>query len=359
MPESAQDKSEAPTPERKRKARQEGQVAQSQEVPSAIITAGLLLVLAMTAPALLAFFKACVVECIVLGGRGGLSSGETFREIMRRQIAGSLWKLMPFFVVFGVLSCFSSILVGGLNFSPKALKFDLKRLHPANGIKEIVSAKSLVKLLLSLVKMIFLGVISYVYIRAHIEELLALRWASPYRAMTLMAGLLLGLMIRVCVGLAIIALVDYAWQKYHHWKKLHMTKKEVKEEQKQYELAPEVRGKIRQIQYEMSQRRMLQDVPTADVVVTNPTHFAVALKYDQQNMAAPIVVAKGPDHLAQKIKEIAREHNVPIVEKPELARALYRSVEIGRPVPSDLFVAVAEVMAMIYRLRQKRKRARQ
>jgi flagellar biosynthetic protein FlhB len=136
-----------------------------------------------------------------------------------------------------------------------------------------------------------------------------------------------------------------------------MSKQEIKEEHKQYEGSPEVRGRIRQLQYEMVNRRMLQDVPQADVVIANPTHFAVALKYDPGKMDAPLVLAKGPDELAKKIKEIAKEHNVPIVERPELARALYASVEVGQPVPEQLFVAVAEVLAMIYRLRRKRRAA--
>ena len=164
----------------------------------------------------------------------------------------------------------------------------------------------------------------------------------------------MGVMVRIAIGLSAIAGLELVYQRYSYKKQLRMSRQEIKQEQKQYELAPEVRGRIRQVQRQLAQRRMLQDVQHADVVLANPTHVAVALKYDSKKMQAPTMVAKGADLMSEKIKEIARSHNVPIVYRPELARAIFRTVDVGEPIPQTLFVAVAEVLAMIYRLKRVR-----
>ncbi len=353
---SASEKTEQATPERLRKARTEGRIAQSQEVPSALITGGVLLVLALQGPDMLSWFGDMLREAITSVAIASEGEG-VLCNFLRTKGMQSIVLMVPFLIVCGVLSCFSSILVSGLTFSPKALKFDFNRVNPIKGVKNVISGKSVVRLVMSLAKMGIIGCICYVYMKDNSEAILKLRWAVPALTLSRIASLILGLLARVVVALFVIGGIDFAYQKWTHSKEMRMTKQEVKEERKQYEVSPEMKRKMRMIQIEMVRKRMLQEVPTADVVVTNPTHYAVALKYDQENMAAPLVVAKGPDKLALKIREIAKEHGVPIVERPSLARALYAAAEIGEPVPSNLFVAVAELLAMIFRLRRKRKLA--
>jgi flagellar biosynthetic protein FlhB len=183
---------------------------------------------------------------------------------------------------------------------------------------------------------------------------MALRWTTPTGCLFAIAKLVFGLIGRIAIGLLVIAGIDLLYQRWQWKKKLRMTMQEVKDERKQHELNPEIKGRMRALQMQMASKRMLQDVPTADVVVANPTHVAVALKYDSASMDAPQVIAKGADHLCERIKEIARENGVPVVEKPPLARTLYGSCEVGQSIPEGLFMAVAEVLATIYRMRKKK-----
>lgn len=352
---SAADRTEKPTPERLRKARQEGQVAQSQEVSSALVIVILVVMLAVLAPNLAGAFCHMVTESLHAAAEGP-AGGEVFRNYFHHQASVALAQTAPLLVVCGLMSCFSCVIVSGLTYSPKALKIDWSQLNPAKGIRQVVSLEALMRLLLALAKMIAVGIVCWLYLRDQTRTLLELRWTQPRQTAVAIASLVFGLMIRVCVLLLVLAGLDYAFQKWNLLKKLRMTKQEIKEERKQYEVAPEIKSRIRQIQIQMVRKRMLQDVPKADVVVTNPTHYAVALQYDMQTMDSPIVVAKGQDELACRIRQIAREHQVPIVERPVLARALYASCEVGRPIPSSLFVAVAEVLAMIYKLRKKRQK---
>lgn len=353
----ASEKTEQATPERLRKAREKGQVAQSQEVPSAIITGGVLVILALNGPAMLGWFRKMLAEALLTPTATTDSQG-VFCDFLRTRGMESLVIIMPFLIICGVLSMASSVAISGLTFSPKVLKIDWSKVNPIKGFKNIISAKAVVRLIMSLLKMSVLGTICYLYIQDETLAIVHLRWASPAQAIVGIAGLILGLMTRVVVALFVIGGIDYVYQKWTHSKDMRMTRQEVKEERKQYEGSPEIKRKVRMIQMAMTSKRMLQAVPSADVVITNPTHFAVALQYDRKTMASPIVLAKGPDLLAQRIKGIAREHGVPIVERPALARSLYAAVEVGQPIPSNLFVAVAEVLAMIVRLRKKRKSKR-
>ena len=353
---SAADKTEKATPERLKKARQEGQVPASQEVPSAMILTAVLISLSVVMPKFIMWCK----QTVILGftaGAGGVESHETASQFLWESTSSMLQIIVPVLVIIAVVSVASSIMVSGLNYAPKALKWNFSRVSPIKGMKNVISMKSLVKLGMSLIKLFFIGTICYLYFMDNIDTLLKLRWCSPLGMMSEIGALCIGVLVRIIIAMIIIAAVDFVYQKWNHGKELRMTKQEVKEERKQYETNPEIKGKMRSIQMQMSQKRMLADIPTADVVVCNPTHFSVAIKYDPDITPVPLVVAKGPDLLAQKIKEIARENNVPVVERPPLARALYAAVEVGQPVPNELFVAVAEVLAMIIKLKQKRKSA--
>ena len=350
---SAADRTEEPTPERLRKAREEGQIPHSQELPSAMMLGMLLIVLAL-AGAGVGRWMIAQLEAFLGSLAAGPADESFFVGLMREKGSGCLTLLLPFLLAGAAVSVLASLVGSGWAFSPKAVAFKAERISPVKGLKNMFSLQSVVRLGISLVKLAVIGVIVWLFLRDRLDACLRLVWESPAGALGETARMILGLLMRVVVALAVIALVDVIYQRWQHRRKLRMTRQEVKDERKQHELAPEVRGRIRAVQHQMARKRMLQAVPTADVVVVNPTHVAVALRYEPGEMAAPVVVAKGPDLLCERIKTIAREHDVPVVERPELARTLYAAVEVGQPVPETLFVAVAEVLAMIYRLRRGR-----
>ncbi len=356
MPEKpASERTEKPTDERLKKAREEGQFAQSQEVPSAFVIGLLVVMLVLMASRLSQWFISQLHEGLTLHMTGSMDSG-MFAELMNSRGTECLTILAPFLAAAACISFFGSALVGGLSFAPKALRLDLKRISPIKGIKNLFSLKSVVKLLISIVKLVVLLTIAWQYLSGRLDTLVSLQWAAPEGILCGIAGLILGLAGRIVVALLAIAGADMLYQRWNYKRQLRMTRQEVKEERKQHEVSPEVKGRVRAMQLAMARKRMLQEVPNADVVVTNPTHYAVALRYDAKTMNAPEVVAKGADFLCEKIKEIAAENDIPVVEKPELARALYSTAEVGQAIPEVLFVAVAEILAMIYRMRKNRGR---
>ena len=349
----ASERTEEATPERLRKAREEGQVPQSQEIPSALMIGALLLALGIFGSATFDWLARSVREGVTVRPADALGSGQ-IAAAMRQNAAGALGAVAPFLVIMAAVSIFASLLSSGWAFSPKAVQLRFDRISPSGGLRRLFSARSLVRLLLSLAKLAVLVGIVYGFLRDKVATCLALRWTTPAGTLLGMSQLVFGLLGRIALGVVVIAGVDLLWQRRKHKRDLRMTRQEVKEERRQYEQSPEVKARIRAIQIEMVRKRMLQEVPNADVVLVNPTHVAVALKYDAASMEAPLVLAKGADLLCEKIKEIARSHNVSIVHRPELARAIYAAVEVGQPIPEVLFVAVAEVLAMIYRLRRQR-----
>jgi flagellar biosynthetic protein FlhB len=354
MPEKpASERTEPPTRERLKKAREQGRVAQSREVPTAMMIAALVGVLALTAGRLYRWFVTQMQE--------GLSAGpptaagqQAFLGLLEARGQQCLWVLAPFLIVAAVVSVFGSLLVGGWAVSPKAVRFDLSRISPVRGLKNLVSMRAVVQLLVAIAKLAVILLVAWGYLSDRMAAVLSLSWASPAGLLVGVSGLVFGLAIRIAMAMGVIAAADMLYQRYNHRRQLRMTRQEVKEERKQHELSPEVRSHLRAVQLAATRRRMLQEVPEADVVVTNPTHYAVALRYEAASMDAPRVVAKGADVLCEKIKEIARAHAVPIVERPELARALYDTVACGQAVPEALFVAVAELLVTIYRLRRQR-----
>ena len=351
---SASEKTEQATPDRLRKAREEGQIPMSEEVPSAVIIIALLVTLALFGGGLYRFFLTQVHQGFAFRLHGGVDSGMMW-DLLRGRTIESIVVMMPLLIVLGSMSVLASLLVSGWAYSPKALKFDLNRVSPFTGFKNLISMKSLVHLGVSLAKMAVIGWIAWSYLRGKLDTMLALVWNAPEGILSVAAQLTLGVCARIAVGMAAIALIDLLYQRWNYMRQMRMTKQEVKEERKSHEVAAEVKARVRAVQVAMARKRMLTAVPTADVVVVNPTHVAVALKYEPGVDQAPVVVAKGADFLCQVIKDIAKKNDVPIVEKPELARALYASVKEGQSVPETLFVAVAEVLAMIYRIGRRKK----
>jgi flagellar biosynthetic protein FlhB len=352
----ASERTEEPTPERLRKAREEGQVPQSQEVPSALLLGSLLVVGALMAYPFFSYFVHEVEKGLTTVPTGPMDTS-AFHAVLGDALRGGLMILLPFLAAAGAMSIFSSAIASGLAYCPKALKFKLDRISPVKGMKNLVSKKSLVRLLVSLAKLALILLILYTFLRGCMGRLTELHWTAPAATMHRMFMLVGDLVLRVVLALVALAVIDWLWQRHSYRKQLRMTRQEVKEERKQYEQSSEVKGRIRSIQVAMARKRMLNEVASADVVVTNPTHFAVALRYDSLNMKAPEVVAKGADFMAARIREVARENGVPVIERPPLARALYTTVDAGQAIPESLFVAVAEVLAMIYEMRRSRANA--
>jgi flagellar biosynthetic protein FlhB len=268
------------------------------------------------------------------------------------KIGGMIGVIFPVFLALFAGSVLSCVVVTGLNFSSQSVKLKWESLNPVKGFTNLINARSFVKLLISIAKITVVSLIVWFYINGRSEQLASLRWNYSGELLPAIAALVLGMMVRISVALLIIAAIDAIYQRYKYIQDLKMTKQEVKEENRDTEGSPELKARIRQIQSEMAKKRMLQEVPKADVVLTNPTHYAVALKYDAKEMDCPVVVAKGADNLAQKIRETASSAGVPVIRRPQLTRTLYSAVECGDPVPQTLFVAVAEVLAMIYRRKQ-------
>ena len=349
----AAEKTEQPTAKKLSKAREQGQVPQGLELMSAVSIMVLVTMVAFSAPGLMQWFT--------MQMREGMShtdtvfaNNKTFISFFNAKITDSVLVICPILAALCAGSIVSGVVISGFNFSPGAIKLRFNMANPISGLQKLINAKSMVHLLASIAKLFFVSIIVWLYLRSRLDMLAPLRWAWSLQILAAIAKIILGLMIRVCIALMIIGIADAIYQKWKYIKDLNMTRQEVKEERKQTEGSPEVKRRVRQLQFETSLKRMLQEVPKANVVLVNPTHVAVALRYEAKTMEAPVMVAKGADHLAEKIKEIARAYGVPIVRKPELARTIYSTVELGSPIPETLYVAVAEVLALIYRLRHKK-----
>ena len=352
-----EEKSFAATAKRRQEARKKGQVARSAEFGGAAT--------------LLAVVTALHV---LLPGDAGLSlirdvqasfqfnphdAAFTLESVQQWQIRGLEWGariLLPVALLAVVLALVSGIGQVGFAVTPEALHPKWERLNPATGIKRLLSLHGTVEVLKGLLKMGLVAGICYSALRGGIDsgELLNTMREPLPETIAVVGSLLWTMGLRVSVVLLILAVADYAYQKYDFEKGLKMSLSEIKQENKQSDGDPLIKAKIRRLQREMSKRRMMEAVPKADVIVTNPTHFAVALRYER-GTSAPKVVAKGQDELAARIREVAREHKVPLVENKPLARSLYATVEIGRDIPPDLFEAVAQVLAFVYRTHGRRK----
>ena len=242
----------------------------------------------------------------------------------------------------------------GFQFTTEPLKFKPDKLNPISGFKRMFSSKNLFNLIKSIIKVVIVGFIAYSYVNDRLSDLMTLMGADIKIIIRMGFDMLFDLAFRICAAMLVLALVDYAWQWWQHEQDLKMTKQEIKEEYKQMEGDPKIKSKIKEKQRKISMQRMMSSVPQADVVITNPTHFAIAVKYDLAVADAPVVLAKGQDYIALRIRKLAEENNVTIVENKPLARALYDSVEVGEKIPIELYHAVAEVLAFVYNLKNKK-----
>jgi flagellar biosynthetic protein FlhB len=344
----AEDRTEAPTAKRRQKAREQGQVARSQE----LVGSALLLALLCCLPGLLVSMRAQAsdywVQTITAAGQRTIGSADltSLAEgclVQVGRMAGPVLGL----VATGALV--SNVLQVGLIFTPGLLQPKLSRLNTLAGFQRLMSARAGVELAKGAARVALVGFSGWQYFAAHREALLGLAATDPGFTMAKVGELAYGLSLRMVATLAVLAALDYAYQKWQLERSLRMTKQEIKDEMRESEGNPETRARIRQRQRESARRRMMAAVPKASVVITNPIHFAVALQYEIGQRGAPTVVAKGMDLIALRIREVAAEHHVPLVENPPLARSLYRGVEIGEEIPPELYRAVAEVLALIWR----------
>ncbi len=347
----AAEKTEQPTGKKLSKARSEGQVPQSIEFVSAITITVLVASLALLAPGM--FNMVCVqIKESTACNYSVFANSEVFNGFVKDKILTVMSITCPILTILMITTIITNITVSGPNFTGKAIKLKFDALNPVSGFGRLFNMKSLVKLGFSIVKIVFISFIVWLYLRNKVEVLGTLRWAWTPEILASIGKLILGLMIRICVGIIIIGLADLAFQKWKYIQDLKMTKQEVKDEHKETEGSPEIKKRIRTLQFQAALQRITQEIPKANVILVNPTHYAVALKYDAKSMEAPLLLAKGVDHMAEKIREIARANGIPIIRRPELTRTIYATVKPAQNIPPELYVAVAEVLALIYRLKK-------
>lgn len=349
---SSQEKTEQATPHRLRKALEDGQVAKSMELSSvAIVGLGVVAMMAL-GPLVVNRSKAFMTHTFSMAPTVSLSGG-SFVGLFRDSLVSFFLTIGPFMLAMMVIGVLINISQVGVRFTTKPLEPKFDKLDPIAGFKRVFSGKLAVEYARDVIKVLLVSYLAYVIISHDVMKLFDLMDSSTERFANQYGSLALLLALKVAGGLLVLAMFDFAFQRYEHKKKLRMTKQEVKDESKDTEGNPLLKGRIRQAQKDMARKRMMQDVPTADVVVTNPTHYAVALKYDKETMDAPTVVAKGQRLIAQKIKELARKHGVPVIENKPLARSLFKVCDVGSMIPAKLYKAVAEVLAYVYQLKGK------
>lgn len=354
---SQQDRTEQPTAKRLQDARKRGQVPRSRELNMMVV----MLAGAVTLTLLRPYFRDHLVALM----RAGLTrSVEQFQDPLFLPIAfgAAIWiglkSVAPLLLVATVAALLGPLALGGWSFSLEAIQPKLEKLNPAVGLKRVFGWQGLSELLKALAKFLLVAAVAAALLWGMAEQLRSLGRESVAGALSHAATLLAQSFLALAAVLIIIAAADVPFQWWQHQRRLRMTKQELRDEQKDTEGKPEVRARIRSLQQEVATRRMMEAVPTADVVLTNPTHFAVALKYDAERMRAPKVVAKGADLIAFTIRRIAAQHDVPLFEHPALTRALYQSTALGDEIPPRLYVAVAQVLTYIYQLQRIRPGAR-
>ncbi|MEW5956483.1 MAG: flagellar biosynthesis protein FlhB [Chloroflexota bacterium] len=343
------ERTEAATPYRRQEARDKGQVAKSVEINSALMMVTTFWLLTIITP-----YTYNALSTLMQRSFSALSTTDITLTALHSEglaIGGLLVQAVaPLTLALLLVSVVANLAQVGFMFSPKAIQLDPNKINPLNGFKRIFSGRGFVELIKSLLKVAVIGLVVYLALRDNYASIAAASRMSLNSAISNMAGI--GILVgrRVGIVMVVIAAVDYFYQRWEFEKSLRMTKQEIKEEMKRQE-NPQMKARIRSRQRQLAMSRMMAAVPQADVVITNPTHIAVALRYEQGKMQAPVVVAKGERLVAERIKEKAQAHEVPLVENKPLARTLFKSVEIGQTIPLDLYAAVAEVLAFVYRLK--------
>lgn len=346
---ASEDKTEQPTGKKLSDARQKGNVAQSREIPSVMILAGGVGVLFFSGSWMLGRLKG--VMRIMYQQAATLSMEmETMHTLFWEVFLTSIVILIPLMLVVMTAGVVGNVAQFGFLFTGEKLTPNFAKLNPISGLKKLVSLRSLVELGKSILKLIIIAGVAFIVLNRYLDQIPGLMQLSIGNILEFIGDVSFQMSLYTCMVLFIMAVLDFSYTKWQHHQDLKMTKQEVKDEYKQREGDPSVKARIRSVQREMARQRMMEAVPEATVVITNPTHLAIAIKYEE-GMQAPTVVAKGAGFVAQKIKSIAAENDVPTVENKPLARTMFKSTEIGDFIPADLYRAVAEILAYVYRLK--------
>lgn len=344
------DKTEKATPRRRQKAREEGQVSYSKDLAMAIVFLGVIVMLRLMIPMVYKGMEQMLTFFCALPNMGNYREYTALGEYISLTGQDLMWGLVIILlsgVAMAIVTGFAQ--TKGLLVFKKAFKFDLNKINPIEGFKRLFSLRSVIELLKNLAKLALLGFIGYSFINGIWSILFLLPDYSIEQSLVFLADSLYQMALRIALALIVLGFVDFFYQRWEFERDIKMSKKEVKDERKDIEGNPEIKRKQRQMMSEMSQRHMMEEVPSATVVVTNPTHLSIAIKFELDKMNAPLVVAKGADNIAFRIREIAKEYHVPFYEDKLLARELYERVEVGEEIPNDMYRAVAEVLAFVFK----------
>ena len=346
-----QDKSEDPTPKRKQDAHEKGQVPRSRELNTSLVLLASALLLLNQGDRIGAGLASVMRQGLIVD-RAVLFDNERFSlAIFSKALIDAFALFVPFILVLLFVVLVTPALIGGWSFSTKAVAPKFSRINPMAGFKRMFSVNGLLELCKATLKVALVGAVAAQYIYSTSDKLIGMSSFEYSVAISLSLEMIGSLFLILSLSTLLIAAIDVPFQLWHHKKQIKMSRHEVKDESKQTEGDPEIKSRIRRLQLEASKRRMMVELPKADVVITNPSHYAVALKYDDKNMKAPMVIAKGVDLVALRIRELAAAHKIPLYEAPPLARALFYSTDLNREIPVGLYYAVAQVLAYIFQLR--------
>lgn len=353
--ESGQERTEQPTPKRLNESAKKGQIARSRELNTTLVLLGGSGGMIFLGDDIMLGLKDIMAGGLRLS-RETLLNPDSMMQLFASSVSEALLILSPLFVLLVFVAFLAPMMLGGFSFSPDAISVKMSKLDPIKGLGKIFAVRGLVELLKALAKFVIVGSVVVVYLWLNTDKFLHLGDLDIEIALAETGYLIFWGFLYISCALILVTVVDVPFQLWDHKKQLMMTLQEVKDEYKETDGHPEVKQHIRKLQMEMAERRMMQEVPNADVVITNPTHYAVALKYDQTSMGAPRVVAKGADLIAAEIRKVAAENNIPIAAAPPLTRALFFNTEINDEIPAGLYLAVAQILAYVYQL-DKKKRA--
>lgn len=351
---SMSDKTEEPTPKKKKDARKQGNIAKSAEVNKAMTFIAILVVIYMMSGSIISELQGFIVN--ILSGDFSMTMNDNTIRILMFKVMMSFMKIvLPISLIIMVFGILGSLIQTGLFFSMESLKPKFSKLNPLTGLKNMFSMKAIVNLIKSMVVICIMIYLGYSFMSKNFEGIIKSGDIYLPYLFNIVLDLIKSILTSITLAVAVVAALDYGYEKFSHKKGLKMTKQEVKEEYKQMEGDPHIKGKIKQKQRQMANQRMMQAVPSSTVILTNPTHISIAIRYEQGKDTTPIVVAKGVDEVAFRIREIAKSHDIPIIENVPLARLIYKEVDIDQEIPEEMYKAVAEVLVAVYKIKNKYK----
>lgn len=351
---SMSDKTEEPTPKKKKDARKQGNIAKSAEVNKAMTFIAILVVIYMMSGSIISELQGFIVN--ILSGDFSMTMNDNTIKILMFKVMMSFMKIvLPISLIIMVFGILGSLIQTGLFFSMESLKPKFSKLNPLTGLKNMFSMKAIVNLIKSMVVICIMIYLGYSFMSKNFEGIIKSGDIYLPYMFNIVLDLIKSILTSITLAVAVVAVLDYGYEKFSHKKGLKMTKQEVKEEYKQMEGDPHIKGKIKQKQRQMANQRMMQAVPSSTVILTNPTHISIAIRYEQGKDTTPIVVAKGADEVAFRIREIAKSHDIPIIENVPLARLIYKEVDIDQEIPEEMYKAVAEVLVAVYKIKNKYK----